>query len=185
MFIFTGIASLISKYWEGFFLSLLGLVCIPIPFLISYIANKNRLQLPPQFQLASILFIFSAQYLGEFTHFYEKLWWWDTLLHGLFGVGFVIVGIYLCKTIINTNEDTTPRHFLLFIVIWAFSFTLCLGTLWEIFEFWGDYFFHTKMVDDGLKDTSVDLTIKILAALVTSIFYYLKYLKELKTKSFK
>lgn len=178
LFIYTCVTSLLSQYWEGFFLSLLGIICILIPFIITYIANKKNLQLPPHFQLLSLLFIFSAQYLGEFTHLYEKIWWWDTLLHGLFGTGFVVVGIYLCKTIIKANPDTSIKYFILFIIVWSFCFTLCLGTLWEIFEFWGDYFLNTHMVDDKQTDTTVDLSVKTLAALATSVIYYYKYKKN-------
>ena len=69
-------------------------------------------------------------------------------------------------------------RFTLFAIIFAFSFSIALGTLWELFEFVGDYLFKTNMVKGGLEDTSTDLLVKVVAAFITSIICYFRSLKN-------
>jgi len=66
----------------------------------------------------------------------------------------------------------------MFSAIFAFSFSVALGTIWEAFEFSGDFLFKTGMVKGGLEDTSTDILINIAASLITSAYYYLKKRKS-------
>jgi hypothetical protein len=168
----TAVFSITSKEWKDLFLSILAIVCIILPFIITRIANKKNIELPSRFQLISILFLFLAQYLGEIQKFYDTFWWWDLFLHALFGSYVVLIALHLIQGIIIKEEETTKKRFTLFALIFAFSFSIALGTLWEIFEFVGDYIFKTTMVKGGLEDTLSDLIIKSLSAFITSIICY-------------
>jgi len=86
----------------------------------------------------------------------------------------VIVSFYLMKGVIKKEKDVSQKRFVMFTVIFAFSISIALGTMWELFEFAGDYFLKTGMVKGGLEDTSSDLFIKILASFITSAIYYYK-----------
>lgn len=169
--ILTAMMNIAAGQWRLVFLSLLAIITLTFPYIAAYIAEKNRIMLPRNFNLAATLFIFSAQYLGEIMGFYEKFWWWDLLLHGIFGIFGFITAIYLLQSVFIRNSKTTKRLFTFFNAVFAFSFTIILGTLWEMFEFAGDYFFKTHMIDEGLNDTVSDLLIKIVAAFITSIIY--------------
>jgi uncharacterized membrane protein len=114
-------------------------------------------------------FLFSTQYLGELVGFYYTLWWWDLLLHGFAGMYAVVVGIYLTKGIIKKEKGVTDRRFLLFIALFAFSFSVVLSVLWEIFEYAADTLVNTNMLQEGLKDTFEDLIAGVGVALLTSI----------------
>lgn len=171
------IVSMISKQWKDFFLVLLAIVCLLLPFIITYLAKKKHIMLPSSFQTVTLLFIFSAQYLGELRKFYS-LWWWDLLLHAFFGGYAVIIALHLRKGIIQKDQATTNQRFTFFTALFAFCFSITLGTLWEIFEFGGDYFFKTTMVKDGLHDTATDLIVKIIAALLTAAFFCRMQLKK-------
>jgi len=174
----TSIISVVSSQWKNFLLCLLTIVCLTLPFIITYIANKKKIVLPPSFQLATLIFIFLTQYLGQIRKFYFRFWWWDLFLHIIFGSYTVIIGLYYIQGIIRKDEKITKQRFTLFTVIFAFSFSITLGTLWEMFEFIGDYLFKTNMIKGGLQDTATDLIVKIVAALITSIIYYFRNLKK-------
>lgn len=172
----TNITSLVFSQYKNLALSLLVLICLPIPFILTYFAGIKKIVLPPNFQITTLLFIFTTQYLGEIIGFYDKLWWWDLLLHAVSGIYVVIIGLHLIKGIIRKEQEITERRFIILKIIFAFSFSIALGTLWEMFEYTGDYLFNTKMIKGGLKDTASDLLVKIAAAFVASIIYYFRKL---------
>lgn len=172
--------NIISKQWFSLYLLFLLIICITLPFIITHIANKKDLRLPPSFQLVSLSFILLAQYFGEFLIFYTIFPWWDLFLHGAFGGYTVIIGFYLIQDIFKREENASKQKFAIFTIIFAFSLSITLGVLWEIFEFLGDYFFKTDMTSGSLEDTMTDLIIKVSLALVTSIIYYFRQMKNSK-----
>jgi hypothetical protein len=160
--------------WRSLALSLLALICLTIPFGITYIAVNKKVVLPPSFQITTLLFLFATQYLGEIIGLYDKLWWWDLLLHAISGFYLVIIGTYIFKGNIRKEQEVTEQRFILIKIIFAFCFSIALGTLWEMFEYSGDYLFKTNMIKGGLKDTASDLLVKIAAAFVSSIICYFR-----------
>jgi len=66
----------------------------------------------------------------------------------------------MIKGVIRKEVEITKKRFTVFLVIFAFSFTIALGTLWELFEFSGDYLFGKDMIKGGLEDTATDLLVK-------------------------
>lgn len=174
----TAIASIASKQWNNLALSLLAITCLIIPFIITYIANIKNILLPSTFKSITLLFIFFAQYLGEIKKFYNIFWWWDLFLHTAFGSYAVIIALYLIRGTIRKEQEITKQRFILCNAIFAFSFSITLATLWEMFEFIGDYLFKTTMTQGGLEDTSTDLLVNILAAFITSIIYYFGDLRK-------
>ena len=180
LLIITAIFSVISKEWNKFSLVLIAIVCIILPFIITKIANKKNIMLPTTFQLVLVLFISLALYFGEIKNFYSIFWWWDLLLHGFFGGYAVIVALHLIQGIVIREKEVTKERFTIFTLIFAFSFSITLGTLWEMFEFLGDYIFKTDMVNGGLEDTASDLIIKIIVAFITSIICYYRKLNNQK-----
>lgn len=178
--IITSIESISSKQWNTLILSLLAIACIILPFIITHIANTKNLILPYSFKLISLLFIFLSLYFGEIKKFYVIFWWWDLLLHSIFGIYVVIIALHLIQGIIIKDTAVTEKKFGIFIIVFAFSFSITLGTLWEMFEFLGDYLFNLNMVNGGLEDTASDLLIKILSAFITTIIYYYRNFRNKK-----
>lgn len=176
--IFSAVTSIKQNNLDILYIYLLAIVCIVLPFIISYAANKRNIFLPNSFNLVSILFIFSAHYFGEIHNFYNIYWWWDLLLHSVFGSYAVIVSLHIIEGVIKRKNETPKNRYILFLIIFAFSISIALGTLWEMFEFSGDYFLKTSMIKGGLEDTSTDLLVKITAALITSAYYYFKLKKS-------
>ncbi|WP_252226992.1 hypothetical protein [Clostridium sp. ZBS2] len=170
--VISAVFSIISKQWKSSALLLLAIICIILPFIITNIANRKNIVLPSSFQLVWILFILLTLYFGEFKKFYITFWWWDLLIHAIYGSYSVIIALNLIQGIITKNKQTTKQRFTIFSLIFAFSFSIALGTIWEVFEFVGDYLFKTTMIKGGLEDTLSDLIVKVLSAFITSIICY-------------
>lgn len=170
--IITAVNSIASKQWNNLAILFLAVICIFIPFLLINIADKKNIVLPENFQLISVLFVILAQYFGEIKKFYIIFWWWDLLLHAISGSYAVIIALHLIQGIIIKAKEVSKKRYVASLVIIAFSFSITLGALWEMFEFTGDYLFKTTMIKGGLEDTSSDLIVKIISALITSIIYY-------------
>lgn len=176
--IVTAILSISSSHWKNLFISLLAITCIIFVFIIELFFKRKELILPPNFTLVTILFIFFAQFFGEIIGFYSLFWWWDLLLHFIAGIYFFIISLHLMKNIIERNQISTKKRYTILTMIFAFSFSIAIGTLWETFEFIGDYFFKTTMVKGGLEDTITDLVVKILGAFIASLIYFFNKSKE-------
>jgi len=160
--------------------SLLALVCLTIPFLITIIANKKSILLPSRFQEITLIFLFLTQYLGEVKKFYLKIWWWDLLIHIIFGIYSVIIALHFIRGIIIKDHNATKERFKILISLFAFSFSVAMGTLWEMFEYVGDYLVGSSMIKGGLDDTATDLLVKIASAFITTLICYHRKINDYK-----
>lgn len=172
--IFSAARNIFQNNMNKIGLYLLTMVCILLPFIISYIAGKKKIHIPDSFNLVAVLFLIASLYLGEINSFYVKLSWWDLFLHALFGYYMVIVSLHGINGVIRREIDVSKNRYAMFSVIFAFSFSIALGTIWEVFEFLGDFIFRSGMIKGGIEDTATDLLVKIVAAFITSTYYYLK-----------
>lgn len=169
----------------------LFLVTLIIATLLSPILfrKKMEVEIPAEFHLAAVLFIFAALYLGEVQSFYQRLWWWDIALHATAGLLMGIVGflmVYLLNESRNVELNMNPA----FIAFVAFTFSITIGTVWEIFEFGMDQLFglnmQKTMLNDpsGLTDTMWDMIVNAMGASIISVsgWWYLKRKKSFFVK---
>lgn len=144
--------------------------------------------IPAEFKLLAVGFIFASLFLGEVHGYYTRFWWWDVLLHAASGFLLGIVGFLLVYVL---NEKRSLRFHMspAFVALFAFTFAVALGALWEIFEFGMDRLFGTRMQKpmlgdvSGLTDTMWDLIVDTVGATVIAILGY-GYLKVAAGKSF-
>jgi len=171
------ISSIINSQWTVLFVSCLAFV---LTFLPALIERNYKIDLPVEFELVIVIFIYAAIFLGGVKDYYTVYWWWDVVLHISSGLvlgfaGFLILySLYFGKKI-----QASPRTIALF----SFCFAVALGAMWEIFEFAMDGFFGVGMQKSGLVDTMWDLIVDSGGALLTSIIGYI-YLKGGKTRLF-
>jgi hypothetical protein len=110
-------------------------VVIIMALTLAPVALRSRLpvKIPSEFQILAILFVFASLFLGEVRDYYERIWWWDASLHASSGLLFGIVG-FLLVYVLNENEridiNLRPR----FVALFAFTFAMSVGALWELFE---------------------------------------------------
>lgn len=144
----------VGKY-ENCFTCILTLILFLIP---AFLDRKFKINLPNTFEAIIVLFIFSAEILGEINAFYLKIPWWDTMLHGLNGFLMAAVGFSMVD-ILNRSERFKFNASPLFIALVAFCFSMTIGVLWEFFEFSADIFLNTDMQKDTILNaiSTVDL----------------------------
>lgn len=136
--------------------------------------ERIPIHIPSEFQLLTILFVFAALFLGEVRNFYERIWWWDIALHASSGLLLGILGFLLVYAL-NENKHVDLHMRPRFVALFAFSFAVAIGAIWEIFEFAMDRIFGTQMQKpmfgdpSGLTDTMWDLILDALGALTISL----------------
>lgn len=146
-------------------LATLGLSLVPI-----LIAERFDITLPVPFLVATSLFLFSAIFLGEAFDFYERLWWWDLVLHGTSAVGFGLLAFLLIFMLFEGDRFAAPAPA---IAVLAFCMAVTIGAMWEIFEYVMDLSFGLNMQKSGVNDIMTDIIIDTVGAAFAGISGYL------------
>lgn len=168
--------SIIVKDYSQIFIAILT---IALTFYPSILEKSFGVYLPGSLQIIITLFIFGAQYLGEIKNFYDKIPWWDTMLHTTSGIILGVIG-FMFVYLLNKSYSNSIKLSPFFVVMFAFCFAVTMGVFWEFFEFSADRILETNMQkfrfpelgQDGLVDTMTDLFVDAVGALITSIIGY-------------
>ena len=144
------VLSIIRQFFLGnyhnMFLGVLTLILFMIPKVIE---KKLGVSIPAGLEAVILIFIFSAEILGEINAFYVKIPIWDTMLHTTNGflmaaIGFAMIDIF------NRSEKFSIKMSPYFVAFVAFCFSMTVGVLWEFFEFSMDWFFQKDMQKDWI-----------------------------------
>jgi hypothetical protein len=165
--LFAAIYAILNARWSVVFAASGALILSYVPQLL---ASKIQVKLPLQFQFGITLFLYASIFLGEVGGYYQKFWWWDVVLHAGSAFAFGFVG-FLTLYLLYARHKLAASPFL--ISIFAFSFGLAIGAIWEIFEFTMDNIFGMNMQKNGLRDTMWDLIVDTLGAGGASIIGYI------------
>ena len=130
--------------YENVFICILTLTLFIIPFIIEH---KFKIDIPDDLEIIILIFIFSAEILGELNSFYTKIPGWDTMLHTINGFIMGAIGLSLIE-LLNKNEKIKIKLSPIFVAIVSFCFSMTVGILWEFFEFGMDITFDTDMQKD-------------------------------------
>jgi len=166
---------------------LLGIVVI---FLPSVLERRLKIVIPGFMYVLFIVFLYAAIYLGEIRSFYYRLPHWDLILHGFSGL---MLGALSFSVIRLLNDASTVRINLspAFVAVFAFSFAVAMGVVWEVYEFLVDDLLGLNMQKfalesgraligrDALVDTMGDLIVDSIGASIMSAVGYIsvKYRK--------
>ncbi len=140
-----------------------GLVCFIIPVLKILFP---KLDIPNSINFLIALNIVMAMYAGNAMKVYNYLSWWDTFVHGFFGV----ICTYAMFAILKDYRLSASFFFLMS--------TLGLGAVWEIFEYSCDVIMGSdvqrvqeSLADNKLPqaDTMEDLIITLVTGLLTVV----------------
>lgn len=143
------IAQFFNRNYENVFLCILTLLLLIMP---SVIEMNFRIDLPDTFEVIIMLFIFSAEILGEIREYYILFPFWDTMLHTLNGFLAAAIGFSLVD-ILNRTERISFNLSPFFMAMVAFCFSMTIGVIWEFFEFGMDTFFQFDMQKDTIINT--------------------------------
>lgn len=152
---------MIRELFLGNIMNALLCVLSLILFLIPMFVEKTfKVDLPNTLEIIIMLFIFSAEILGEINSFYLKIENFDTILHTL--NGFLCAGVGLSLVDLLNNKVESFNLSPVFIVIVAFCFSMTVGVFWEFFEYGMDKYFGFDMQKDtyvsDLKSVELDNT---------------------------
>ena len=126
------------------FLCVLTLVLFMIP---TFVEHRLHIDVPNTLEIIILLFIFSAEILGEIQEYYLLFPFWDTMLHTINGFLMAAIGIAMVD-ILNRSRKFKVRLSPAFVALVAFCFSMTVGVVWEFFEYGMDVFFHTDMQKD-------------------------------------
>ncbi len=170
-------AAIVGAAWKAQWLTLfLASFILILTFLPFFLQRRHHVHLPTEFELAIVVFIYAALFLGEVHAYYTQLWWWDLVLHAGSGLLFGFAGFLIIYTLnyqVRLQLKMAPGYVALF----GFTFAVAAGAIWEIFEFVADASFGLNMQKSGLLDTMGDLIVDALGALLVSVLGYV-YLKK-------
>lgn len=166
----------------------LGIIVMFLPTLLE---KKWSIHIPNYMSIMYFAFLFCAIVLGEVRNFYYIVPHWDTILHAFSGgmlgaLGFTLVSV------LNDSERTKVRLSPFFVALFAFSFALAVGVIWEIYEFTCDLLFDLNMqkyrlADSTLligraaiSDTMKDFIVNTLSALVVTVIGFITLKRDSK-----
>jgi hypothetical protein len=151
--------------WSNTFLTLTVVALTVVP---AFVMRQHRVHVPAEFQFLATAFAFLTLFLGSVRDFYYRFWWWDMVLH--LGSGFLLGVVGWIALFVLNNTDRLPRGIRpAFQCVFAVSFAVTLGVLWEIFEYAVDSLWpHVNMMslETGVADTMNDLIVNLVGALV-------------------
>lgn len=114
-------------------------------------------------------------FLGTALQFYDRFYWWDTVLHTSSGFLLGIVG-FIALFVLN-GVDLRPEGMRpSFIAVFGFTFAVTLGVFWEIYEFVADSLVPSldmQVRATGVTDTMVDMIVNAVGAAIVAVFGYL------------
>ena len=140
------VLQILHKNYGNAFLCVLTLFSFTIPY---FVEKKFKISLPNALEIIILLFIFSAEILGEIQNFYGIFKHWDTMLHTLNGFLCAAIGFSLID-ILNRSDKVHMNLSPVFVSLVAFCFSMTVGVLWEFFEFSGDYLLKMDMQKDRI-----------------------------------
>ena len=132
--------------YHNMFLGILTLLLFMVP---QFLDNKLGVTIPVGLETVILIFIFSAEILGEINAFYVKIPIWDTILHTTNGFLMAAIGFALID-LFNRSEKFSIKMSPYFVAFFAFCFSMTVGVLWEFFEFSMDWFFAMDMQNDWI-----------------------------------
>jgi len=155
-----GCAALYLREWGPFAYSVLALILMYLPALIK---ARTRVNLPVEFDVVLVLFMYAAVFLGKVGHAYEHFWWWDAALHT--SAGFLLGYVAFLALYINVQQGKIKSTRLVFGLL-IFCIALAFGAMWEIFEFGLDGLLGGNLQRGSLHDTMWDLIVDSVGALI-------------------
>ncbi|MCR5732299.1 MAG: hypothetical protein K6G51_05125 [Sphaerochaetaceae bacterium] len=140
------IRSIFRADFESLFLCVLTLILF---FLPSVLTKRLKVDFPTVLEIIILLFIYSAEILGELNSFYVRIPHWDTMLHTL--NGFLCAGIgFALVDLLNRDEHFSLKLAPGYVALVAFCFSMSIGVCWEFFEYSVDRYLGLDMQKDSI-----------------------------------
>lgn len=134
--------------YENVFYGLIALLLFMLP---SYFEHRFIIDIPDTLEVIILIFIFAAEILGEIGAYYQKVPFWDTMLHTVTGFLTGAIGFSLVSLLNRETDSFNLSPFYLAFV--SLCFSMFIGVMWEFIEFLFDWFLSTDMQKDTIINT--------------------------------
>lgn len=109
--------------------AIFGFLCAMVPYFLKWILH---IKIGFAINLGIQIIGLAGLVIGEAFQLYYKVFFWDSLLHGLTGAGFAFLGYALCMLVI---KDSNLKHKNFIALMVAIMVSLSVALIWEIYEF--------------------------------------------------
>ena len=141
------VRELINGNYENALICILALILFLVP---SFLERTLKIEFPTTLEIIILMFIFSAEILGEINNFYGKFELFDDILHTINGFACASIGFSLVYILNGNIESLKLSPF--FVSLVGFCFSMTIGVCWEFLENSID----TKLGFDMQKDEYVE-----------------------------
>lgn len=127
--------------------------------------------------VVTLLFVASSVWLdalGNFQHMYAGFWWWDRVTHTVGGMALSAIFIDIFLSLRRSGRLQASWGFAAWMGVLLGQL---VGSVYEISEWLGDYWFHTERVR-GPYDTPHDLFQNLLGGLLVLLLMRLSRKKD-------
>lgn len=135
-----GVASYFANNLLDLALSVIALILIFSPVLIRKDFSAN---FPSLIDTLILVYLFLGTYLGSFKSFFERIWWWDILLHLLMGVNIALISFSVIYRLKEVKSHVQLSPFM--VAFFSFAISMAAGGIWEIVEYVLDTFFGFEL----------------------------------------
>lgn len=149
------VAQFFNRDFQNVFLCLLTLVLFLLPSLFE---RRFHIDVPDTLEIIILLFIYAAEIMGEIRAYYIAFPYWDAMLHTTNGFLCAAIGFSLVD-LLNRDKHFTLALSPAFMAVLAFSFSMTIGAVWEIFEYAMDRIFLLDMQKDTILHTISSVTL--------------------------
>ena len=191
--VFTLVRNLILKDWYHAFLGGASLIFL---FANPVIERVCKIRLGYRLGTFFLAFYFLGFELGTAEKLFFRFWLppftlhgqvlnisiYDKIIHIISGVLLTLFGLCMYKRL--NNKPTSRTENIALQIFFAFSFSMCLAVVWEIFEFLEFVAIAhdaQQHLTTGVFDTMLDLICGLLGSVVMSVSFLLYAKKGIRT----
>ena len=160
--VLAGIWSVLNDRWME-----MCLICLTlfITFLPTLFSRRWKHYDPSGFDMLILLFMLASLLFSRFS---EDVWWLSDMTNG------IVIGLigFSLVIILNLEKSSIMRLSPNFVALFAFSFSVAVGALWELTEASFLFLFNIQLDPVSLV-TVRDLGVDVVGALIVSFFGYM------------
>lgn len=173
-------------FWVLYHITFLGIIALWYSIIYS-LEKVSGLKYSLKFETTTLIFIILSSYFGTSLWFYNVFWWWDKMLHFIYGFCFAFIWY---KIIFSFLQHKGIKNQLFILILFSFCFSVSLWAIWEIAEylfdrigiwyFWIDFWWPLVQTnpaawEDAITDTMNDIITETSSAFILNIMMYCYY----------
>lgn len=166
------ISIIIAAIYDLFIFRWVGIAGGAAIFAATYLVeliNTRKKRISDSLIALCYIFCMFALVLGVMLNFYDKIWWWDLLMHVVSGVVLGIITNVMLDRIQDRKKVEVLTRFLFVIGVATLG-----GVFWEIYEFSIDAIAGLdtqKVIMTGVSDTMEDVIANLIGSIIAGTYF--------------